>query len=68
MLSRHLVELKSGVFKGLAIGTGPGRRAGRIRDFLGHENDLLTVQNRLASLCKYESEEQLRMRSIHFPQ
>ena len=56
MLSKHLEELKSGKFKNLAIGAGPGRRAGRIRDYMGHENDLLTVQNRLSALCKYESE------------
>ena len=27
-----------------------------IRAFIGHENDLLTVQNRLTTLCKYESQ------------
>ena len=54
MLAKHLEELKSGKFKSLAVGAGPARRAGRIRDFFGHENDLLTVQNRLSSLCKYE--------------
>ena len=56
LLAKHLEELKSGKFKTLAVGAGPARRAGRIRAFLGHENDLLTVQNRLTTLCKYESQ------------
>ena len=54
-LARHLNDLKSGKFKNLAVGSGAARRAGRIRSYFGHENDLLTVQNRLTTLCKYEA-------------
>ena len=54
-LSKHLKELEKGTFKNLAVGGQAAKRASRIRSYMAHENDLLTVQNRLATLCKYQA-------------
>ena len=54
-LAAHIEELKTGKFKNLAIGSRAERNSGRIRSYFAHENDLMTVQNRLTTLCKYEA-------------
>ena len=51
LLANHIEELKSGRFKSLTVGKGPTRRAVRISAHVGQENALITVPNRLVTLC-----------------
>ena len=59
-LSKHLEELKSGEFHGLTLNSGAATakevgRITRIKSDCGKEKDLITLHNRLTSLCKYQS-------------
>ena len=42
-LSGSLADLREGKFQSIAIGSAPERRQGRIRNYMGHGNDLTTL-------------------------
>ena len=54
-LSCHLDDLKKGIFLSMAVGSAPERRQGRIRDYLGHQDDFTTIKNRLSSLASAQA-------------
>ena len=54
-LSKNIQDIKRGQFMNIALEGGSERRHGRIRDYMGHQNDFTTVQNRLSSLAKAHS-------------
>ena len=56
-LAMHLEELRLGQFKGLALNSktaSEGRRT-RTQSDIGNENDLITIKNRLTTLCSYQA-------------
>ena len=54
-LSCHIDNLRKGKFLSMAVGSAPERRQGRIRDYLGHQNDFTTIKNRLTSLASAQA-------------
>ena len=54
-LKQNIGDIRNGKFKNIAIGGGLERRHGRIRDYMGHQNDFTTAQNRLRSLAQAHS-------------
>ena len=54
-LAYHLDDLKEGIFLNMAVESAPERRQGRIRDYMGHQNDFTTIKNRLSSLASAQS-------------
>ena len=54
-LSSHIQEIRNGSFRGLAISSAPGMRRRRSMDDERQRTILMTVQNRITSLCRYQA-------------
>ena len=54
-LAGSMEDLQIENIQNIAVGLSPERKQGRIRDYLEHQNNLITVQNRLSSLVKSQS-------------
>ena len=54
-LSSHIQEIRNGSFRGLAISSAPGLGRRRSMDDEGQRTILMTVQNRITSLCRYQA-------------
>ena len=47
-LSKNIQDIKRGQFMNIALEGGSERRHGRIRDYMGHQNDFTTIHRQIA--------------------